>query len=129
MVQLDILSGKQAGTLWVARRFPFQLGRSPQAALVLEEPGVWDRHAEFTLRPGEGVMVSATTDASIIVNGQPVRQAVLRNGDLLEAGSVKLRFGLAPTRQHGLRLREAMTWLGLAALCLGQVALIYWLAE
>jgi hypothetical protein len=129
VVQLDILSGKQAGTQWVARRFPFQLGRSPQAALVLEEPGVWDRHLEFALRPGEGVMVSAMTDASISVNGQPVRQAVLRNGDVLEAGSVKLRFGLSPTRQHSLRLREAMTWLALAALCLGQVALIYWLAE
>jgi len=129
VVQLDILSGKKAGTQWVARRFPFQVGRSPQSALVLEEPGVWDHHAEFTLRSGEGVMVSATTDASIIVNGQPVRQVILRNGDLLEAGSVKLRFGLAPTLQHGLRLREAITWLGLAALCLGQIALIYWLSE
>lgn len=129
MVQLDILSGKQAGTQWVARRFPFHLGRSPQSALVLEEPGVWDRHAEFTLRSGEGVTVSAMTDASIVVNGQPVRQAVLRSGDLLETGSVKLRFGLGPTRQHSLRLREAMTWLALAALCLGQVALIYWLSE
>jgi hypothetical protein len=69
------------------------------------------------------------TDASIVVNGQPVRQAVLRSGDLLETGSVKLRFGLGPTRQHSLRLREAMTWLALAALCLGQVALIYWLSE
>jgi pSer/pThr/pTyr-binding forkhead associated (FHA) protein len=129
VVQLDILSGKQAGTQWVARRFPFCVGRSPQAALVLEEPGVWDRHAEFSLHPGEGVMVSATTDAPVVVNGQPVRQAVLRNGDQLEAGSVKLRFGLSPTSQHGLRLREAMTWLALAALCLGQVGLIYWLAE
>jgi pSer/pThr/pTyr-binding forkhead associated (FHA) protein len=129
VVQLDILSGKQAGTQWVARRFPFHLGRSPQAALVLEEPGVWDRHAEFALRPDEGVVVSAATDASILVNGQPVRQAILRNGDLIEAGSVKLRFGLAPTRQRSLRLREAMTWLGLAALCLGQIALIYWLSE
>ena len=129
MVQLDILSGKQSGTQWVARRFPFQLGRAPQAALVLEEPGVWERHAEFALRPNEGVVVSAMTDASIVVNGQPVRQAVLRNGDLLEAGSVKLRFGLAPTRQHSLHVREVMTWLGLAALCLGQVALIYWLSE
>lgn len=129
MVQLDILTGKQAGTHWVARRFPFLVGRSPQAALVIEEPGVWDRHAEFALRAGEGVMVSTVGDASIVVNGQPVRQAVLRNGDLLEAGSVKLRFGLAPTQQHGLRLREAMTWIGLALVCLGQVALIYWLAD
>jgi hypothetical protein len=129
VVQLDILSGKQAGTQWVARRFPFQLGRSTQATLVLEEPGVWDRHAEFALRPGEGLVISATMDAAIVVNGRPVRQAVLRSGDLIEAGSVKLRFGLGPTRQRSLRLREAMTWLGLAALCLGQVVLIYWLAD
>jgi pSer/pThr/pTyr-binding forkhead associated (FHA) protein len=129
VVQFDILSGKKAGTQWVARRFPFHLGRSPQATLVLEEPGVWDRHAEFSMRSGEGIIVSAATDASVIVNGQPVRQTTLRNGDLIEAGSVKLRFGLGPIRQRGLHVRETMIWLGLAALCLGQVALIYWLAE
>ena len=129
MVQLDILSGKKAGAQWVARRFPFCLGRSPEAALVLEEPGVWDRHAEFSMRSGEGIVVSAATDASVIVNGEPVRQTTLRNGDLIEAGSVKLRFGLGPVRQRGLQVREAIIWLGLAALCLGQVALIYWLAE
>jgi pSer/pThr/pTyr-binding forkhead associated (FHA) protein len=128
VVQLDILSGRQAGTHWVARRFPFQVGRSPQATLILEEPGVWDRHAEFALRPGEGVLVSALGDAAIVVNGQPVRQAVLRNGDLIEAGSVKLRFGLAPTRQHSLGLREAMTWIALAALFFAQLALTYRIA-
>ncbi len=128
MVQLDILSGKKAGTQWVTRHFPFRIGRSPQAALVLEEPGVWDQHAEFVLRPGEGVAVLAAKDASVIVNSQPVHEARLRNGDVLEAGSVKLRFGLSPTRQRSLLLRETMTWLALAALCLGQIALIYWLA-
>ena len=129
MVQLDILSGKKAGTQWVARRFPFHVGRSSQAALVLEEPGVWDCHAEFSMRSGEGIVVSAATDASVIVNGEPVRQTTLRNGDLIEAGSVKLRFGLGPVRQRGFQVRETIIWLGLAALCLGQVALVYWLAE
>lgn len=95
----------------------------------MEEQGVWDRHADFTLRPGEGVTVSASTEASVVVNGQRVQQAVLRNGDLIEAGSVKIRFGLCPTRQHNLRFREALTWIGLAALFLGQVTLIYWLDE
>jgi hypothetical protein len=129
VVQFEILSGRQAGSQWVAPRLPFQLGRSPQAALVLEEPGVWDRHVEFALRPREGVVVSALADASIVVNGQPVRQAILRNGDLLEAGSVKLRFGLAPTCQPSLHLRESLTWIALLALFLGQVALIYWLTD
>lgn len=127
MVQLDILNGTKAGSQCVARRFPFQLGRSPQAALVLPDPGVWEQHATFTSRPGQGVVVSAAKDAFVAVNGQRVQEAVLRNGDLIEAGSVKMRFGLSPAPQSSLRLREALTWLGLAVLCLGQVALIYWL--
>jgi len=63
----------------------------------------------------------------VAVNGQRVQEAVLRNGDLIEAGSVKMRFGLSPAPQHSLRLREGLTWFALAVLCLGQVALIYWL--
>jgi pSer/pThr/pTyr-binding forkhead associated (FHA) protein len=129
VVQLDILTGKQAGTSWVARRLPFSLGRSSPATLVLEEPGVWDRHAEFALRPGEGIAVSSLAEATLNVNGQPVQQALLRNGDVIEAGSVKLRFGLCHTRQRGLWLRETLTWIALAAVCLAQVALIYWLAD
>lgn len=127
MVQLDILNGTKAGSQWVARRFPFQLGRSPQAALVLSDHGVWDQHATFASRPGQGVVVSAAREAFVAVNGQRVQDAVLRNGDLIETGSVKMRFGLSPAPQRSLRLREALTWFTLAVLCLGQVALIYWL--
>ena len=127
MVQLDILNGTKAGSQWVTRRFPFQLGRSPQAALILPDPGVWEQHATFAPRAGQGVVVSAAKDAFIAVNGQRVQEAVLRSGDLIEAGSVKMRFGLSPAPQSSLRLRETLTWFGLAVLCLGQVALIYWL--
>jgi pSer/pThr/pTyr-binding forkhead associated (FHA) protein len=127
VIQLDILNGTKAGSQWVTRHFPFQLGRSPPAALVLQDQGVWEQHATFSLRPGEGVVVSAANDAFVAVNGQRVAAAVLRNGDLIELGSVKTRFGLSPARQHSLRLRETLTWSGLALLCLGQIALIYWL--
>ena len=127
MVQLDILNGTKAGSRCVARRFPFQLGRSPQAALVLPDPGVWEQHATFSPRPGQGVVISAAKDTFVAVNGQRVQEAVLRNGDLIEAGSVKMRFGLSPAPQRSLRLRETLTWFALAVLCLGQVALIYWL--
>ena len=127
MLQLDILSGKKAGTQWVARRFPFRLGRSSQAELALDDHGVWDHHAEFSLMAGEGVVISAAPQAFVAVNGQKAQQARLRNGDIIEAGSVKLRFSLSATTQSGLRFRETVTWLSLAALCLGQVVLIYWL--
>lgn len=127
MVQLNILSGRQAGTQWEARRFPFHIGRDAQAALVLDDQGVWERHAEFALRPGEGILLSARTDALVTINGQKTSQAILRNGDLIEAGAVKLRFSLSPTQHGSLRLRETLTWVGIAALTLGQVTLIYWM--
>jgi pSer/pThr/pTyr-binding forkhead associated (FHA) protein len=127
MVQLNILSGKKAGTESVARRFPFQVGRSAQNGLVLDDAGVWDRHFTVDLQSADGVVLSTAPDALTTVNGNRVDQTLLRNGDVIEAGSVKLRFGLASTQQGSLRLRETLTWIGLAGLCLGQVALIYWL--
>ena len=129
MVQFDILTGTKEGSQWIARSFPFCLGRSPHSALVLEDQGVWDRHANFASRSGEGVIVSAAADALLVVNGQHVRQAVLKSGDLLDIGSVKMRFGLSAAKQSSLVVREVLTWFALGALCLIQVALIYWLSE
>ena len=129
MVLLNILSGKKAGTQSVARRFPFQVGRSAQNDLVLDDAGVWDGHLRIELQLPEGVMLNTAPDALTTLNGQRIEKGVLRNGDIIEVGSVKLRFGLAPTKQGGLRLRETLTWIGLAGLCLGQVALIYWLTS
>ena len=42
MVQLDILSGRKAGTSIVARRFPFHIGRASDSSLSLDDGGVWD---------------------------------------------------------------------------------------
>ena len=129
MVQLNILTGKKAGTQWVARRFPFHVGRSPQDSLVLDDPGIWERHLAIELRSGEGVYLTASGEALTSINGQVTPEACLRNGDIIEAGSVKLRFGFSPTSQASLHFRELVTWTSLAALCLGEVALIYWLTQ
>ena len=127
MLQLKILTGKKAGAQWVARHFPVWIGRSPQADLSLEEEGVWDYHVNISVDPSQGFVLSLQPGAFASINSQPVEQAVLRNGDLIELGALKLQFGLSPTRHRSLRLREALTWIALALLCLGQVALIYWL--
>lgn len=129
MVQLHILSGRKAGSPWVARRFPFWIGRSPQSALALDDAGVWDEHAEISVRPEEGVVLKSSVEASTLLNGERIQQVILRNGDLIEIGSVKMRFSLSATQQSGLRVREVTTWIALAVICLGQVALIYWLAS
>jgi pSer/pThr/pTyr-binding forkhead associated (FHA) protein len=127
MVQLKVLSGQKAGTTWVARRFPVRIGRSAAADLQLEEDGVWDQHLQLDFNPAEGIVLSALPNALAAVNGQPVHRAVLRNGDAIDIGSLRMRFWLSETRQVGLRFREGLTWAGIAAICLGQVGLIYWL--
>jgi pSer/pThr/pTyr-binding forkhead associated (FHA) protein len=127
MVQLFILTGKQAGNQTIVRRFPFSVGRSPGNHLQLDEAGVWDKHLTLEWVDAVQLVVLAESGALVAVNQQPVVEAVLRNGDILSLGSVKLQFWLAPTRQGSLTLREAMVWGLLATVTAAQVALIYWL--
>lgn len=125
MVQLEVLSGKQAGAVAVARRFPFVVGRDGSSDLRLEEGGVWDRHLELDLQMPDGFALKVLSQARASVNDLPVQQAILRNGDVIGIGAVKLRFWLGETRQLGLRTRECLTWAALVMLCAGQIALIY----
>lgn len=128
MVELQIVSGKQAGTKWSARHFPFTVGRASQSDLKVEEPGVWDKHFEVRLeRPN---FILKTCDKALItINGAPCDSATLKNGDLIEIGALKMRFGLTVAPQKPLHVRELLTWIALGALCLGQIFLIYWLNQ
>lgn len=125
MVQLKILSGKKAGTVWVTRRFPVRIGRSSGIDLQLEEDGVWDQHFQLDFCPPEGFLLTGHPDARTSINGQPVQRAPLRNGDTIEIGAAKLQFWLSESLQGGLRFREWLTWGAIAVISLGQIAVIY----
>lgn len=128
MIRLEILSGKLAGQIVLARRFPFQIGRSAPAELPLAEPGVWDRHCQIEYRPSEGFWINPLGAAEVRVDDVPVEGATrLPNSSELALGSVRLRFSLADPVPRGLRLREALTALFLVAVVVGEVWLIYWL--
>ena len=127
MVLLQLLNDPASGTEHSARRFPFRIGRAPGSDLRLTAAGVWDHHAELHLHQNREFVLTAKANASMLVNGHPVAQSVLRNGDLIDLGGARLRFSLAPPIPRGLQLREALTWIALGALFVIQVALIYWL--
>ena len=129
MIQLKILSGKMAGTSFVARHFPVRIGRAAGADLQLEEPGVWDEHFQISLAGKEGFIFETHPDALTTVNGQLVQQSPLRNGDLLEIGSLKIQFWLTEAPQKSLKVREALVWAMVAAVTILQLALIYWLIQ
>ena len=127
MIQLHLLSGPQAGRDIVVRRFPFHIGRNSKANLPLDDAGVWDQHLQIDFQPGTGFTCVAQAAALTLVNGERIEGATLRNGDLLELGSAQLRFWLARSEQRTLRVRELLTWTGLAAVFAAQAALICWL--
>ena len=125
MVQLKVFSADQSSATTLARRFPFVIGRNRSADLCLEQEGVWERHLELHLQLSEGFLLKAHPQALTNLNGKPVQQASLRNGDLIEVGRLKIQFWLSDTRQRSLWWREFLTWAALAALCAGQILLIY----
>ena len=127
MIQLNILSGKKAGTQTVARHFPFRIGRAAANDLQLDDDGVWDQHLNLEFQKEEGFKLETSPNALTTVNNEPVQNKILRNGDTIAIGSAKIQFWLATARQRGLRLREGFVWALLIFVTLGQFALLYWL--
>jgi pSer/pThr/pTyr-binding forkhead associated (FHA) protein len=127
MIRFKIVSGKMAGTERVARHFPFRIGRSPTTDLQLDDAGVWDQHLELKFDSTAGFVLTTHPQALTTVNGLPVREAILRNGDAIEIGALKMLFWLGDTRQISLRFRECATWVAFVLVVVVQLGLIYWL--
>jgi predicted component of type VI protein secretion system len=125
VIQLQVISGKQAGSEIAPRRFPFMIGRGAEAQLKLDDPGVWDRHVEIAYERREGFSFNTQPSATLLVNGERAESGKLRNGDMLQLGSVQMRFWLARSQQKTMGVREALTWTALVALFGAQIWLIY----
>jgi predicted component of type VI protein secretion system len=124
VVQLQVLSGNRSGAVFRPTHFPIRAGREPGLDLSLDDPGVWQRHFLIDWR-SEGLVLQTETEALLSVNDSPVQRAILRNGDIITLGALRIRFSFSPVRQSSLAPREWLTWIALGALCLGQVALVY----
>lgn len=71
---------------------PLIIGRLPECAVVLSDPNVSRRHAEVK-RQGRDVVVSDLQSTNgTRVNGMPVRERVLEDGDEIMVGSTPVRF-------------------------------------
>lgn len=129
MLQLQVLSGKQAGVVFNARRFPVSVGRNGGNQLRLEDDGVWDNHFNISLDSREGFTLTTHPGALLDVNSESVQNARLRNGDIITAGSARLVFRIGETTQRGLALSEAFAWLMVAAVTVLEISLVYWLVQ
>lgn len=89
---LRLLTGSQAGTTFTIPSGQSTLGRSHDADIRIEANDVSRKHLRIE-RNGRHVEITdlGSTNGTR-VNGQPTRQATLRNGDEILVGSQALRF-------------------------------------
>ena len=128
MVQLNILSGEYQQQFVKSNTFPIRIGRGENCQLQLVDTGIWENHLELNLNEKHHFTIRTASDATAMVNGKPLEGVqLLRNGDLIEIGLVKIQFWLGTVEQKNLRIREATAWALLLAVTLVEIYLLFWL--
>jgi predicted component of type VI protein secretion system len=122
MLLVTVIEGRDARSFRVTR-FPFVIGRSPEADLRLESPGVWDRHASIEIRNGR-FFIQPEGASLLLINGERSEGAVPRAGDDFSLGGARLTVSLAPAAQMSLAAREMMIGSVIFAVALTQILLL-----
>jgi hypothetical protein len=82
------------GKTFVIDRPRTVIGRSSRCDFVVDDPNVSRRHAELQRRGGDWYVVDLDSTNGVVVNGKPVRTAVLAPGDEIALGTARLRFNV-----------------------------------
>ena len=125
MVRLDVSVSGPVPVAHRVERFPCVIGRDAGCDVRAEAPGVWERHAEVTLSAESGFYIRAMSAGSLTLNGQPVQEARVRNGDRVNLGGAVLRFWLAPVRARSNRVGDVVFWSIFAGMLAAMVGLIF----
>jgi predicted component of type VI protein secretion system len=123
-LQFEQRAGSQAGTQWVARRFPFQIGRSASSDLKLKDAGVFEEHAWVERQDAGRVIIRPVGAAIVSLNGSAITESPLQSGDTITLGGAELRVWLAPVRQRARAGSELLFWTFWIAVLVSQFALI-----
>lgn len=90
--RLVVLSTVFAGSAYPLRAAEAVLGRTDDNDIVIEHRSISRNHCKL-VREGDRVRILDLKSANgILVNGEDVEQAVLRSGDIIELGKVRVRF-------------------------------------
>jgi pSer/pThr/pTyr-binding forkhead associated (FHA) protein len=93
---LVVRRGPNAGSRFLLDQPVTSAGRHPGNDIFLDDITVSRRHAKFRLMNGEFRVVNVGSLNVTYVNGEPVRGAVLANGDEIQIGKFGLVFLVSP---------------------------------
>jgi hypothetical protein len=71
---------------------PITIGRLPESSVVVSDPNASRRHAEIRRSGNDVVVVDLNSTNGTRVNGAPIRERVLADGDEIVVGTTFLRF-------------------------------------
>jgi len=127
MFRLSVVEGRQRGRHEDLKRFPFVIGKNPDAQLQLRDPGVWEDHLVVELLAKGGPTARRLGEGVVSVNAEPVDSTKLRNGDLISLGAAVLRFSAVPAPRKALMVQNAAAWFLVGAIALMELALLVFL--
>ena len=81
-----------------------------EAGNDVQVPEIAPRHAFVFERDGEVVLQDAGSGSGTILNGEPVQEAVLRDGDYVDLGSAGPRLRLRDENAPPVPLGQALAW-------------------
>jgi hypothetical protein len=84
----------EGGRHFLLTKIVYTLGRRLDCDVVLADPRVSRRHAQLRWRSGRYVLFDLGSTGGTMVNGHPIKEAVLEPGDVFSLGGVDIIFGI-----------------------------------
>lgn len=91
---LEIMSGGMAGKQFILYHDRTIVGSAPDCQVTLiKDPSIAQHHMALARTPRGLELQALSPSEAMLVNGLPVHQAQLRDGDVVQIGTTLLRFG------------------------------------
>ncbi len=91
MAKLVVLTEGFAGTSFELKGERTTVGRMEDNAFQIAEPSISSHHCEILARGNEVVVRDLNSTNGTFINGQPVKESVLKPGQVMRLGSVDIR--------------------------------------
>jgi two-component system cell cycle response regulator len=105
---LVVLEGTSVGEVYKLEKFPLILGRDSTCDITIVEEGISRQHAKIEKKDTSYVLADLGSTNGSFVNGMPIIQSVLSEGDKIRLGDILLKFSLqdAIDVSHQENMRE-----------------------
>lgn len=90
--RLVVISRHMAGAEFVLDRPSLVIGRTPENDIVLDHKSISRHHAKLIREGSQHVLVDLESANGVRVDGMDRDRAILRSGDTIELGQMRLRF-------------------------------------